>query len=272
MKGLLATLLAGVTSCAIAVETESTSTAKAPELDGFPTGPWQGMNAVYQAKNFDAFLMKNMDVRIQPKNNGKAVGAPVLVRFTAYFVSDHRTVRRDLVSLDKRPAPAMQPRRIDLAGQYEHKVKFTHSIAFSERGVTVEGDAKDPAVIKQPTVFAYWVSFPASHHIPKETPEAEVKRLTEGHSITFLDAQRKKEAFGFWQAIQPRANAVLEAEASGQWGPRRIVVEAPPTPKNGRRIGNFGNYAVAPFHRGGWYFSRSATNKVEGGPLTVKVE
>jgi len=272
MQRILPLLVAALTSSAVGVETESASTAKAPELDGFPSGPWQGMNAVYQPKNYDALFTKEMDLRIQPKNDGKAVGAPLLVRFTAYFVSDHRTVRRDLVSLDKRPAPSMQPRKIDLAGQYEQKVKFAHSIAFSERGVTVEGDAKDPAGIKQPTVFAYWVSFPASHQIPKETPEDEVKRLTEGHSITFFDERRKKEVFGYWQALQPRANAVLEAEVSGQWGPRRIVVEAPPTPKNARRVGNFGNYAVAPFHRGSWYFSRSSTDKVEGGPLTIKVE
>ena len=46
----------------------------------------------------------------------------------------------------------------------------------------------------------------------------------------------------------------------------------PPTQKNARRIGNYGNYAATALYKGGSYFSRGGTDKVDAGPLTVKVE
>ena len=101
------------------------------------------------------------------------------MRFNAYYTDDGRSFGRDLVSLEKRPAPAMQPKKIEFAGQYEKKVRFSFSIEFSEKGVTVEGDMKDPPVIKYPTVFAYAAYFTASHQIPPATPPEEVRQLTE---------------------------------------------------------------------------------------------
>lgn len=272
MKSTLQFLLACLVSSATAAEVESTVKPKRPELDTFASGQWKGLNAVYQAKNYDAFFTKDMVLRIQPKQDGKAVGPVLVVEFLAYYILDQRHVRRDLVSLDKKPAPAMQPRKIDLAGHYEEKVKFKHAITFSERGVTAEGDALDPAGIKHPTYYAYWVRFPASHEIPRETPEEEMKKATDGHSVVFFDAKRKKETFGYWQAVQSRGNGILEAEVAGAWGPRKISIEVPPTAKNARRIGTFWNYAVSRFYMGGWHLGRVAADKVEGGPLSVKIE
>ena len=272
MHRFLALLLPCIVLSLRAADPASPDPAKSPVLDTFQSGPWMGMNAVFQTKDFDATLDKDRVLRIQPKQDGKAVGTAVVVRFNAYYTSDRSSFGRDLVSLEKRPAPAMQPRKIEFAGHYEQKIKFTFSIHFSEKGVTLEGDLKDPPALKHPTVFAYAAYFTASHQIPPTTPVDEIKRLTEGHTVKFTDAKRQSEVKQFWEVEKSRPGTIASGEVSGPWGSRRVIVEMPPTPKNGRRIGNFGNYAVSAFFKGGWYFSRGGTDKVDGGPLTVRVE
>jgi hypothetical protein len=272
MLRFLAVLISCLVVSGRTVAAEDTDPAKSPVLDVFPDGPGKGMNAVFRAKDFDATVDKNLFIRVQPKQDGKSIGPPVLLRFHARYSSDGRSFARDLVSLDRRPAPAMQPKKLEVAGFYEHKVRFSAGIQFSERGVTIEGDVKDPPVIKYRTVFAYWASFPASHQIERTTPLEEIKQLTEGHTVKFTDAKKKTETHQFWEVIKSRPNAIASAEVSGLWGSRRVIVEMPATQRTGRRVGNFGNYAVVPFYRGGWYFSRGESERVEGGPLTVRVE
>ena len=272
MRPFLASLLSCLVLSVRAAPADSPDPAKSPVLDVFPTGPWMGMNTVFQAQNFDATLDKDRILRIQPKVDGKNVGAPVQVRFNAYFTSDSSPHVRGLVSLDKRPVPTMQPKKVEFAGHYEQKITFTFSIHFSEKGVTVEGDVKDPPRIKYPTILAYAAHFPASHQIPATTFAEEIRKLTEGHTVKFTDAKRQSEVKQFWEVEKTRSGIVASAEVIGPWGPRRVITEMPPTPKNGQHIGNFGNYAVTAFYKGGWYFSRGGTDKVPGGPITVRVE
>ena len=272
MHRFLTPVLSYLVLCARAVEPVSTNPAKSPVLDVFPSGPWMGMNAVFQAKDFDATLDKDRVLRIQPKLDGKNVGVPVVVRFNAYYNNDGSSIGRDLVSLEKRPAPAMQPKKVDFAGHYEKKITFTFNIRFSEKGVTVEGDMKDPPGLKYPTVFAYAVYFPASHQIPAETFADDIRKLTEGHTVKFTDAKRQSDVKQFWEVEKTRPGAVASAEVIGPWGTRRVITEMPATPTNGHRIGNFGNYLVSAFYKGGWYFSRGGTDKVPGGPITVRIE
>ncbi len=273
-RAILPTLLL-LTLCARVFSEEKPATvdpAKSPILDTFPSGQWKGMNAVFQTKDFDATLDKDRVLRIQPKLDGKAVGAPVIVRFNAYFTRDGSSFGYNLISLEKRPAPAMQPKKIEFAGHFEKKIKFTFNIQLSDKGVTVDGDVSDPPGLKQPTVFAYAAYFSASHQIPQNTFAEEIRKLTEGHTVKFTDAQKKSETLEFWAVEKPRGNAIASAEVVGQWGTRRIVCELPATAKNGHRVGNFGNYLVQAFYKGGWYFSRGGTDKLPGGPITVRVE
>ncbi len=251
---------------------EKVDPAKSPVLDVFPSGDWKGFNAVFQAKDFDATLDKDRVLRIQPKQDGKNVGAPVVIRFSAYFPFDGQSRVRELVSLQKRPAPAMQPRKIEFAGQFEQKIRFTFSMQFSEKGVTVEGDVQDPPGLKYPTVLAYAAYFTASHQIPPTAAPEEIKKQTEGCTMKFIDAKRQSDLKQFWEIEKTRSGTVAAAEVTGPWGARRVITEMPGTPKNAHRIGNFGNYLNTAFYKGGWYFSRGATDKVPGGPITVRVE
>ena len=246
--------------------------AKSPVLDVFPSGAWMGMNAVFQAKDFDATLDKDRILRIQPKQDGKNVGPPVLVRFSAYYVDDGQSRPRDLISLEKRPAPAIQPKKVEFAGHYEQKIKFTFFIQFSEKGVTVDGDVIDPPGLKHPTILAYADYFSASHQIPATTAPEEIQKQTQGFTVKFTDAKRQSDLKQFWEVEKTRSGVVAAAEVTGPWGSRRVITEMPPTPKNGHRIGNFGNYLVSAFYKGGWYFSRGGTDKLPGGPITVRVE
>ena len=272
MHRFLTPVLSCLVLCARAAAAEVVDPAKSPVLEVFPSGPWMGMNAVFQAKEFDATLDKDRVLRIQPKVDGKNTGFPVLVRFNAAYTYDQRSVGRDLVSLEKRPALAMQPKKIEFAGHYDQKVKFTLTIQFSEKGITVDGDVKDPPGIKHPTAFAYASYFSASHQIPATTSVDDIRKQTDGHTVKFTDAKRQSQLMQFWEIVPTRVGVIAAADVTGPWGPRHVITEMPPTPKNGHRIGNYGNYAVTAFYKGGWYLSRGGTDKVPAGPLTVRVE
>ena len=272
MHRFLSPILSCLVICARSVAADNPAAAKALELDTFPGGPWTGMNAVFQSKNFDATLDKDRVLRIQPKDDGKNVGVPVLVRFSTYYVIDQRSIPRDMVSIEKKPAPSMQPKKIEIAGTCEQKIKFDVSFHFSERGVTVDGTVKDPQGIKYPSTFAYAAYFTASHQIPKDTPLDEVKSQTAGFTVKFTNAAKQAETMQFWEISQNRSGTVASGEVTGPWGPRRVIAEMPAVRASGARIGTFGNYAVLPFYKGGWYFSRGGTHKVPAGPLTVRVE
>ena len=85
------------------------------------------------------------------------------------------------------------------------------------------------------------------------------------------DAAKQAETMQFWEIGQNRSGTVASGEVTGPWGPRRVIAEMPAVRASGPRIGTFGNYAVLPFYKGGWYFSRGGTHKVAAGPLTVRM-
>lgn len=272
MSRSLAPVMLCLLQCARTFAADAVDPAKSPVLDVFPAGQWKGMNAVFQTKDFDATLDKDRVMRITPKLDGKPAGMPVIVRFSAYYSVDGTTHALDMVSLEKRPAPAMQPRKVEFAGHFEKKIKFTFAIQFSEKGVTVEGDVVDPQGLKFPTILAYAAYFSATHQIPPTTFAEEIRKQTEGFTVKFTDAKRQSDVKQFWEVEKTRSGVVASAEVTGPWAARRVICELPPTPKNGHRVGNFGNYLVTPFYKGGWYFSRGGTDKVPGGPITVRVE
>ena len=251
---------------------ENVDPAKSPVLDVFPSGPWMGMNAVFQAPNFDATLNKDRVLSIQPKVDGKNSGSPVVFTISTYYYVDGNSRPRPILSLEKRSAPAMQPKKVEFAGHCEQKVKFTFSIQFSEKGVTVEGDVVDPPGLKPPTVFGYAPHFASSHQIPAETVADEIRKMTAGYTVKFTDAKRQSDVKQFWEVEKNRIATVASAEVIGPWGTRRVITEMPATPKNGQRPGSFVNYTNSAFYKGGWYFSRGGTDKVPGGPITVRIE
>lgn len=272
MQRFLALILSFAIFFSRASAADTPDPAKSPVLDVFPSGQWAGMNTVFQSQNFDATIDKDRILRIQPKQDGKNAGPPVLVRFAATYVFDQRSVARDLLTLEKRPAPAMQPKKVEFAGHYEQKVKFILTIQFSDKGVTLDGEVMDPPKPKYPTNFGYASHFPVSHQIPATALAEEIRKQTEGFTVKFTDAKRQSQTMQFWEVVQSRSGVIAAGEVTGPWGTRRVITEMPPTPKNGHRIGTYGNYAVSAFYKGGWYFGRVGTDKLPCGPLTIRVE
>ena len=109
-------------------------------------------------------------------------------------------------------------------------------------------------------------------HQPSSAKRNRFLRVSARFTVKFTDARRKSETKQFWEVEKSRGNAIASAEVRGPWGARRVVCELPPTPKNGQRSGNYGNYTVTAFYKGGWYFSRGGTDNVPGGPITVRVD
>lgn len=271
MRNLLL-LLAGLAVCGGAFAADPVPAGKPTDLDAFPSGPWKGKNAVFQAKNFDAVLGADRILYIQPKEEGKNAGPPVRVSFSAYFARDLKSVPRDLVSLEKKPPAAMQPKKIELAGHYEDRVRFTFTFDFSEEGVTIQGTVKDPPAIKAPSVLGYAIVFPAAPQATAAMTPEEAEPLTAGCTLRLVGLKKQEKSYHFTEFPPTASNAVLRAEVSGLWGARKAVFDAPPTRKNGDRIANLGNYGSQPLYKGGWYFSRGSTDKLEGGTMTIRFE
>jgi hypothetical protein len=265
-------LVAGLAVCGGALAADPVPTVKPTDLDAFPSGQWKGKNAVFQAKNFDAVLEANRILYIQPKEDGKNAGPPIRLSFSCYFSRDLKSVPRDIISLEKKPAPAMQPKKIELAGHCEDKVKFTFTYEFSEEGVTIQGEVKDPSTLKTPSVLGYAIVFPAVPQTTAATTPEEAEPLTGGCTLKLVDAKKQAKSYRFTEFTPIASNVVLHAEVSGLWGARRAVVDAPPTRKNGERIANLGNYGSQMLYKGGWYFSRGSTDKLDGGTMTIRIE
>jgi hypothetical protein len=264
--------LACLALCGRAFAADPVPASKAPELEGFASGPWKGKNAVFQAKNFDAIFGADRLLYIQPKEEGKDAGPPVRVSFSVYYTRDLRSVARELISYEKKPAPSMQPKKLELAGVCSERVRFSFTYEFSEDGITIHGELKEPSTVKAASVLGYAVVFPAVPKTTAATTPEEAEPLTSGCELKLVDAKKQAKSLRFTEFPPTTSNSVLHAEVSGLWGTRRVLVDAPPTRKNGERVANLGNYGSQALYKGGWYFSRGSTDKLEGGPLTIRIE
>ena len=271
MHRLMLTLIPCLVLCALAQEPVTPTTHVPPKLNGFTTGKWVGMNAVFQSKNFDAMLSTDRVLSIQPKVDGKPNGEPVVMRFSIYYSNGKHTVASKLMTIERQSPPAMQPSRVEFQGVFDRKEKCSIRILFSDAGVTFSGDVKDPPKLQFPTVITYSLTFGPSHQIPTETPIEEMKKLTEGYTVKFIEPNRQAKLHGYWDAVPTRAN-VAEGQVIGPWGPRRLSIEMPATRENASRWGGFTNYSVHRFFKGAWAFYRTGTDKIIPGPLTLRVD
>ena len=208
---------------------------------------------------------------IQPKLDGKPVGAPVVMNFSLHYHNGIHYYYPKMTAIERQSPPAMQPTRVEFLCAYDRKEKVSMRIIFSDIGVHFSGDVRDPAKLQYPSYITYSLVFGASHQIPLETPIPEMQKQTEGFTVKFFDPKRVGKMHGYWEGIPSKTN-VAEAQVIGPWGTRRLSIEMPATKESAGQFGVFYNYAVARFFRGGWSFYRRGTDKVVPGPLTLRVD
>jgi hypothetical protein len=241
------------------------------QLPVFASGDGKGLNAFYRAKNFDASLTADRVLMVQPKDDGKPVGKPFVLRFSCQYAFDQRAVARDLVSLKKIPTPTLQPQKVRVSGEYEENVKFEIDYQFSEDGIVVQGSMDEPSKPKHRSVLHGSASFQPSHAIPAGTPEPEIQKLTEGCVMQLRFAGGEARSVGFWELINSQRD-VLSAEVSGPWSQRKVLLESPLPKGKGAYSGTFWNYSGGPLYKGGWAFGRSTTAKSASAPLVVRIK
>jgi hypothetical protein len=260
----LALFLASVSACC----------AEAPQpvkLPTFPSGEGKGQNAVYHAKNFDATLGSDPVLLIQPKSGNQAVGKPFQIEFFCGYVEDLRTIHRKLVSLSKVPKPAMQPKKIELGGQFEDRVKFEVEYVLSEEGIAVRGSLKEPSGIERRSHLIYFARFSQTHAIPQNTPEEEVKRLTEGYDIKLNYASGEVRSVRFWETLTSEPN-LLSAAVSGPWGQRKLLMETSAAKRGQLGIGRLWNYVGGPLYKGNWVFGCGTSSGNSDNTLMIRVQ
>ena len=260
----LALFLASVSACFAEVP-------QAVKLPTFRAGESQGQNAVYRAKNFDATLGSDPILLIQPKSGNQAVGKPFQIEFFCGYVEDLRTIPRRLVILSKVPKPAMQPKKIELGGQFEDRVKFEVEYVLSEEGIAVRGRLKEPSGIERRSHLSYFARFSQTHAIPQNTPEEEVTRLTEGYEIQLNYASGQVRSVGFWETLTGEPN-LLSAAVSGPWGQRKLLMETSATKRGQLGIGRLWSYVGAPLYKGNWFFGCATSDGHPGSTLMIRVQ
>jgi hypothetical protein len=241
------------------------------KLPVFASGDGKGLNALYRAKNFDASLTADRMLTVQPKEDGKPVGKPFVLKFYCHYSFDQRAVARDLVSLKQSPTPTLQPQKVRISGEYEENVKFEVDYQFSEDGIVIQGGMEEAARPKHRSALQWAAWFPPSHAIPAGTPEPEIQKLTEGCVVQLRFAGGEARSVGFWELINSQRD-VLSAEVSGPWSQRKVLLESPLPKGKGAYSGTFWNYSGGPLYKGGWAFGRSTTAKSASAPLVVRIK
>jgi hypothetical protein len=245
--------------------------ADAIKLPVFAAGDGKGLNALYRAKNFDARLTADRMLMVQPKEDGKPVGKPFVLRFSCIYSFDQRAVARDLVSLKQVSPPTLQPQKLRISGEYEENVKFEINYQFSEDGIVVQGSMDEPSKPEYRSAFHWSAHFPPSHAIPAGTPEPEIQKRTEGCAVQLHFASGETRSVSFWELITSQRD-VLSAEVSGPWSQRKVLLETPQPKGKGAYSGTFWNYTGGPLYKGAWAFGRGCTTKSASALLVVRIK
>ena len=90
---------------------------------------------------------------------------------------------RDVVKLVKTPAPSQQAAKVEVAGEYEDGVDFTHTYEFSPAGVSVLATIKDPQnekLKKRPSNLTLIAHFPAVPGVLSTMPSDKIAEMTAG--------------------------------------------------------------------------------------------
>ena len=240
------------------------------QLEVFAAGEAKGLNLLYKGKTYRAQLNADRILTVQPQSEGKDVGKPLQLYFSVAELEGGRGERLDLLKLEKKPKPAIQPKKIEMVGLCEDKVRFELEMVFSEDSVTVQGEMRKGGGRRQNVILGYSVRFPSTHTLPATATPDEIAKATEGSTLTLSGEKIPGQSAGFSQIVSS-IHGVEKALASGSWGERKIVVEAATT-RDAKRVGTFWNYASTALYKGGWAVGRAAVDKSPGGPLVIRIE
>lgn len=203
------------------------------QLPVFADGPHKGMNAVFESEKFDATIDANLRCIIQPKEDGKKAGSPVIVVLQPHYIYSGATFRRGIEMLEKPPAPKMNAQKVTVEGRWTGSVSFDVDYEFAATGVTITPAFKDPPGQrgeKEPTVLIMSARFPPVPGIPAGTPEDKIAQLVGNYSLQVVKSgQKSASALSYTEALSETVKPVERAEAKGLWGSRQIAVQMPPT-------------------------------------------
>jgi hypothetical protein len=240
------------------------------QLEVFASGEAKGFNTLYKGKTYTASLNADRLLTVQPMEDGKAVGKPLVLHFGVSETEGGRGERLDLLKLDKKPKPAIQPKKIEIVGTCEDKLRFELEMGFSENAVTVQGEMRKGGGKRQHVLLGYHVRFPATHVLPESASPELIAKETDGSMLSLTGQAMPSQTAKFSQIVSS-VHGVEKAVVTGSWGARKLTLEMEKS-KEVKHPGTFWNYAATALYKGGWALGRAAVDKAPGGPLVLRIE
>ncbi len=250
----------------------------AVELPVFSDGPAKGRNALYQSEKFDAWIDAKLRLFIQPKDGGKAVGGVLTGYSVCYFSLGDRNSWRNPAKLEKIPAPTQQAAKVEIAGEYEEGVNFTHTFEFTPAGVTmlvVIKDPQNPKLQKRPSNLSAVVIIPAVSGATTTTPADKIAELTAGCSMRVGKVGEKAlTPVPFTEPFKVPVRPADRFETAGMWGARKVTILMPPTKDRTHppiyAAGVVASYTQAPPFAG-YYVARNIFTREKDKKIVIQV-
>lgn len=184
------------------------SPAKPNQLPVFKGGEWNNHHAGYTAGNYDAWIDGGGKVWIHPKVNGSRVGRAMQLSVDCYYRGDKQKYNAvPVISYNDPPDPVKQSASITLSGLLARDVPFNVTYAFTEDGIKVLGNCKDPPNIDHPTVFRMRVKMAASHNLNDFPSFDALKEVLKDWSVTLNPVSGKSRTYQYWESVRSMAGA-----------------------------------------------------------------
>jgi hypothetical protein len=236
------------------------------QLEVFERGEASGFNAVYKGKTYTASLDADCVLSIQPQQAGEDVGNPIQLWFRVLDAEGYSPL--ELLKLDKKTKPVIQPKKIGFSGICQDKVRFGLDVAFSEDSVTVSGQLHRGE--RERPFLVYTMRFPATQSLPVTASPDEIAKATDGSSLILTGEKLLARTYKFSEVVDSM-HGVGKAVVTGSWGARKILVNVEKA-RAAKREGSYFNYSGVALYRGSWSVGRMSSENAPGGPLVLKIE
>jgi hypothetical protein len=266
-------------ACAAALTNGEPAVAVGPlpgQLPSYTNGPWEGANAVYRCRSFEARLLAYSALAVQPLDGGTNVGPLLTLRFHCYYSNPKgtapRTLTRPIAAYQDAPLPTDKPDVVRLRGRFADDVRFRLNVAFRDNAISVEGEIRDPGSLACPSYLRYEWDVPASHSFPRDMSADDRARQLLGCTLVVTDADGREHALPYNAELESRMD-LRAAAIRGPWGRRVVHIEAPAAKdREGEvEVGALRHETrAAPYQ--GFQVGRRTVADVPGGRLVLTVE
>ncbi len=245
-------------------------------LPVFADGPWKSLHTVYRGRTYDALMDARGRIDLHVKTNDVRVGKPIVIQFGCHYYDPAKqaTVARPVVEYAVPPAPQVlaRPGSVKLAGLFADGVRFTYTVAFTEKSCTVEGEISDPPRLSLPSNLGYHAQVQRTYTAPPDATFEQIRAQMPDWTLALTPVDGKAQVHPYWKLL--KSQHVEQAQVCGPWASRKATILAPTVKvreTQARVNGYFSIYVdMAPYT--GFHVGRAGTSAQEAGELSITIE